>query len=123
MPAHRTQIADGWHTKRLANTGDRDVYLTQADPDSSLSEHLHPEHHETIWVVDGSVAVDFGLGDLVALNPGDQIDVPAGDPHTLSTPPDHDATLLLIYRPPIGPSDTTEPLDTSQIWEYIDKHE
>jgi quercetin dioxygenase-like cupin family protein len=57
-------------------------------------QHVHREHDETFYVLEGRVRYASGAEEFVA-EPGDLVTVPAGDPHTFgNADPDRPARLI-----------------------------
>jgi quercetin dioxygenase-like cupin family protein len=81
---------------RLAADGYQ-VVRWSSEPDTGYPPHLHI-YPELIWVVSGSLAVLLPAEDrLLALEPGDRVDLPAGLVHGTLAGPDG-AVYLLATR-------------------------
>ena len=64
----------------------------------SLGLHLHRQHAETFYVLEGSV--DFYVdGDWMSAAAGATIHIPPGIPHALSLADEQTAKLLMIFQP------------------------
>ena len=77
------------------------------EPGAVSGWHHHGEHESTIYVVRGSLHMEFGPGggtsfDAVA---GDLVHVPAGAVHRESNPEQH-SSLLVVVRCGTGPPTT-----------------
>ena len=64
----------------------------------SLGLHLHRQHAETFYILEGSI--DFYIdGDWMAAAVGATIHIPPGIPHALSLPSGQTGKLLMIFQP------------------------
>jgi quercetin dioxygenase-like cupin family protein len=64
----------------------------------SLGLHLHRQHAETFYILDGSV--DFYIdGDWMTAATATTIHIPPGVPHALALPGQQTAKLLMIMQP------------------------
>jgi mannose-6-phosphate isomerase-like protein (cupin superfamily) len=77
---------DGYKVKRIVvNAGKR------------LSYQLHAHRHEHWFVVQGEACVTLD-GRVVALKPGQAIDIPAGTPHRIENPGDGPLVFIEVQR-------------------------
>lgn len=64
----------------------------------SLGLHLHRQHAETFYILEGRV--DFFVdGDWMTAPPGTTIHIPPGVPHALTLPDGQTGKLLMIFQP------------------------
>jgi quercetin dioxygenase-like cupin family protein len=64
----------------------------------SLGLHLHRQHAETFYILDGRV--DFHIdGDWMTAAPGTTIHIPPGVPHAVTLPDEKPARMLMIFQP------------------------
>ena len=64
----------------------------------SLGLHLHRQHAETFYILDGNV--DFHLdGAWMTAAPGTTVHIPPGIPHALDLPGGQTGKLLMIFQP------------------------
>ena len=64
----------------------------------ALGLHLHRQHAETFYVLDGDV--NFWIdGDWMTAAPGTCIHIPPGMPHAVDLPPGRTGRMLMIYQP------------------------
>ena len=64
----------------------------------SLGLHLHRQHAETFYILDGRV--DFHIdGDWMTAAPGATIHIPPGVPHAVTLPDEKPARMLMIFQP------------------------
>jgi len=64
----------------------------------ALGLHLHRQHAETFYILDG--AVNFHIdGDWMAAEPGACVHIPPGVPHALDLPAGGTARCLMIFQP------------------------
>jgi quercetin dioxygenase-like cupin family protein len=64
----------------------------------ALGLHLHRQHAETFYILDG--AVNFYIdGDWMTANPGASIHVPPGVPHAVDLPAGGIGRMLMIFQP------------------------
>ena len=64
----------------------------------SLGLHLHRQHAETFYILDGHV--DFHLdGAWMTAAPGTTVHIPPGIPHALDLPGGQTGKLLMIFQP------------------------
>ena len=64
----------------------------------SLGLHLHRQHAETFYILEGNV--DFHIdGDWMTAPPGATIHIPPGVPHALTLAPQETGKLLMIFQP------------------------
>lgn len=64
----------------------------------ALGLHLHRQHAETFYILDGSV--NFYIdGDWLAAQPGACVHIPPGVPHALDLPTGRTARVLMIFQP------------------------
>jgi quercetin dioxygenase-like cupin family protein len=67
-------------------------------PEFALGLHLHRQHAETFYILDG--AVHFWIdGDWMTAAPGTCIHIPPGVPHAVDLPPGGTGRMLMIYQP------------------------
>ena len=64
----------------------------------SLGLHLHRQHAETFYILEGEVDFHIDGGWMTAV-PGATIHIPPGVPHALALPPDRTGKLLMIFQP------------------------
>jgi quercetin dioxygenase-like cupin family protein len=73
-----------------------------ADPGSpSPPPHVHRRHVESLYVLEGEMALTAGDGELRA-EAGSWMQVPAGVPHTVSFPGSEPARFLSLHAPGCG---------------------
>jgi quercetin dioxygenase-like cupin family protein len=64
----------------------------------ALGMHLHRQHAETFYILDGEV--HFWIdGDWMAAAPGTCVHIPPGVPHAVDLPPGRIGRMLMIYQP------------------------
>jgi quercetin dioxygenase-like cupin family protein len=64
----------------------------------SLGLHLHRQHAETFYVLDGDV--DFYIdGDWMTASPGFTVHIPPGVPHAVVLPNGQTGKMLMIFQP------------------------
>jgi quercetin dioxygenase-like cupin family protein len=64
----------------------------------ALGLHLHRQHTETFYILDGEV--NFWIdGDWMTAAPGTCIHIPPGIPHAVDLPPGRTGRMLMIYQP------------------------
>jgi len=64
----------------------------------ALGLHLHRQHAETFYILDGDV--NFCIdGDWTTAAPGTCIHIPPGIPHAVDLPPGRTGRMLMIYQP------------------------
>ena len=64
----------------------------------ALGLHLHREHAETFYILEGDV--DFHIdGGWITAKPGATVHIPANVPHALALPPGRTGKLLMIFQP------------------------
>jgi len=64
----------------------------------ALGLHLHRQHAETFYILDGDV--NFWIdGDWMTAAPGTCIHIPPGIPHAVDLPPGRTGRMLMIYQP------------------------
>jgi quercetin dioxygenase-like cupin family protein len=64
----------------------------------ALGLHLHRQHAETFYILDGDV--NFWIdGDWTTAAPGTCIHIPPGIPHAVDLPPGRTGRMLMIYQP------------------------
>ncbi len=64
----------------------------------SLGLHLHRQHAETFYVLDGHI--DFYIdGDWMTASPGSTVHIPPGTPHALELPGEQTGKVLMIFQP------------------------
>jgi quercetin dioxygenase-like cupin family protein len=64
----------------------------------ALGLHLHRQHAETFYILDGEV--NFWIdGDWMTAAPGTCIHIPPGIPHVVDLPPGRTGRMLMIYQP------------------------
>jgi mannose-6-phosphate isomerase-like protein (cupin superfamily) len=64
----------------------------------ALGLHLHRQHAETFYILDGEV--NFWIdGDWMTAAPGTCIHIPPGIPHAVDLPPGRTGRMLMIYQP------------------------
>ncbi|MEI7719856.1 MAG: cupin domain-containing protein [bacterium] len=64
----------------------------------SLGLHLHRQHTETFYILEG--IVDFYIdGDWMTATPATTIHIPPGVPHALTLPNGQTGKLLMIFQP------------------------
>ena len=64
----------------------------------ALGLHLHRQHAETFYILDG--VVNFHIdGDWMAAEPGACVHIPPGVPHALDLPTGGTARCLMIFQP------------------------
>jgi quercetin dioxygenase-like cupin family protein len=64
----------------------------------SLGLHVHRQHAETFYILDGRV--DFHIdGDWMTAAPGATIHIPPGVPHAVTLPDEKPARMLMIFQP------------------------
>jgi quercetin dioxygenase-like cupin family protein len=67
-------------------------------PEFALGLHLHREHAETFYILDG--IVNFYIdGDWLAAEAGACVHIPPGVPHALDLPAGGTARVLMIFQP------------------------
>jgi len=67
----------------------------------ALGLHLHRQHAETFYILEGSV--DFYVdGDWITATPGSTLHVPAGVPHACTITPGHEGGRMLMVFQPAG---------------------
>ncbi len=64
----------------------------------ALGLHLHRQHAETFYVLEGMINFHVD-GDWMVASPGTCIHVPPGVPHAISLPSEGTAKMLMIYQP------------------------
>ncbi len=64
----------------------------------SLGLHLHRQHAETFYILDGNV--DFYIdGDWMMATPGSTVHIPPGVPHAVTLPQGQTGKMLMIFQP------------------------
>ncbi len=64
----------------------------------SLGLHLHRQHAETFYILDGNV--DFYIdGDWMTASPGATIHIPPGTPHAVVLPDGQTGKMLMVFQP------------------------
>jgi quercetin dioxygenase-like cupin family protein len=64
----------------------------------SLGLHLHRQHAETFYVLEGNV--DFYIdGDWMTATPGSTVHIPPGIPHAVALPGGQTGRMLMIFQP------------------------
>jgi quercetin dioxygenase-like cupin family protein len=64
----------------------------------ALGMHLHRQHAETFYILDGEV--HFWIdGDWMTAAPGTCVHIPPGVPHAVDLPPGRIGRMLMIYQP------------------------
>lgn len=64
----------------------------------ALGLHLHRQHAETFYILDGEV--NFCIdGDWMTARPGACVHIPPGVPHAVDLPPGGTARMLMIFQP------------------------
>ena len=72
--------------------------LVRAEPRSASGWHHHGDYETTIYVVEGSLRLEFGPGGSrsVEAGPGDFLFVPPGAIHRESNPSDQEARAVVV---------------------------
>lgn len=87
------------------------------EPGQITPLHIHPDHDEVVFCVEGRGAVTFEARDDVPMVPGSLVSLPAGLAHRIEAAPD--SRLVVIYttsagytsvRPRVESGDTGVPL-------------
>lgn len=64
----------------------------------TLGLHLHRQHAETFYILDGTI--DFHVdGEWLSAEPGTCLHVPPGVPHAVALPEGGTGRMLMIYQP------------------------
>jgi quercetin dioxygenase-like cupin family protein len=64
----------------------------------ALGLHLHRQHAETFYILEGNV--DFYLdGDWLKATPATTVHIPPGVPHAVVLPPGQTGKMLMIFQP------------------------
>ncbi len=64
----------------------------------ALGLHLHRQHAETFYILEGDV--DFYLdGDWLTATPATTVHIPPGVPHAVVLPPGQTGKMLMIFQP------------------------
>jgi quercetin dioxygenase-like cupin family protein len=64
----------------------------------ALGLHLHRQHAETFYILEGNV--DFYLdGDWLTATPATTVHIPPGVPHAVVLPPGQTGKMLMIFQP------------------------
>jgi len=90
------------HTFVKVSTADRGGAFTLMEdnlkPEFALGLHLHRQHAETFYILEG--AVDFHIdGEWIAATAGSCIHIPPTIPHAVVLPAGDTARMLMIYQP------------------------
>lgn len=67
-------------------------------PEFALGLHLHRQHAETFYILEGEINF-YVDGDWMVAMPGTCIHIPPGVPHAVDLPQGGTARMLMIYQP------------------------
>ena len=70
------------------------------EPGQITPLHMHPEHHEVVFCVEGRGAVTFEERDAVPLSPGCIVSLPPGLAHRIEAA--SDSRMVVVYTAPAG---------------------
>jgi uncharacterized RmlC-like cupin family protein len=72
--------------------------LVRTDAHMISGWHHHADYDTSIYVVDGSLRMEFGPGgtDVVEAGPGDFLHVPKGAIHREGNPSDHESQIIVV---------------------------
>jgi uncharacterized RmlC-like cupin family protein len=86
-------------TRRLA-THEAGMWagVVDTEPGAASGWHHHGEHETTLYVVQGTMRLEFGPGgrEMVEAGPGDFLRVPAGAVHRESNPGAHTSRAVIV---------------------------
>jgi len=87
---------DGWH---LVQTATLSVIEERMPPGTSEARHYHEKANQFFYVLRGHLSIEVG-GNERALDPGQGIQITAGEPHQVRNQGDVDAEFLVVSNPP-----------------------
>jgi uncharacterized RmlC-like cupin family protein len=95
----------GMERRQLLSDEDRWVGIVRTEPGIAGGWHHHADHDSYIYVVRGSLRIEFGpgAGDRIDAGAGDLIVNPARTVHREITPPGPTSVELLVVRIGGGP--------------------
>ena len=88
----------GMDRRRALDTGSMWSGTVVTGPGTVSGWHHHGEHDTTIYVIDGTLRLEFGAGGQRAFEagPGDFVHVPAGAVHREANPGQADSHLVVV---------------------------
>jgi uncharacterized RmlC-like cupin family protein len=99
-PAERTEgePTRGMTREKAVATGTMWAGFVKTDPGMVSGWHHHGEHETSIYVVAGTLRMEYGPGgdEVLEAAPGDFVYVPAGAIHREGNPTDDESTLVVV---------------------------
>jgi quercetin dioxygenase-like cupin family protein len=93
--------ADGRRLALLADVEAIGIAEVRAEPGAPAPSHVHPGHAESLYVLEGEIALAAGGRELRA-GAGAWAQVPPGAEHAVSVPGPHPARVLELHAPSRG---------------------
>jgi mannose-6-phosphate isomerase-like protein (cupin superfamily) len=87
---------DGWH---LVQSAALSVIEERMPPGTEEVRHFHQKANQFFYVLRGALSIEVG-GSEVVLNPGQGVEVSAGEPHQVRNQAAVDAEFLVVSNPP-----------------------
>jgi len=99
-PAERSEgePTPGMTREKAVTTATMWAGFVRTDAGMVSGWHHHGEYETSIYVVSGTLRMEYGPGgvDVLEATPGDFVYVPAGAIHREGNPSDHESTLVVV---------------------------